>query len=135
MNFYKIRPPFYVMPSLFDTELEDALEKGLVFDAGYMSRAASGKVPWAVVSKAAWEVCVKPPENAQWMNKHERLWNLLWAMRSALINWQMDEENILRFSVTVKDGDLNETEVNLKAVIGIEHDWEVCFVVMLPWEG
>ena len=132
---------FSAMPQPID-ELEDfgpvihqysraqAIEDGVLIDAGKMAQVVGFRFPVALTS-AAWSECVDGPKVGTQLCEEERLVNTL---RSLAVAASQSHGDNVKFTTTILDVNGAVQHVPLKAVCGPGDTRESVITLMLPHE-
>ncbi len=109
----------------------EALEDGVLIDAGPLARELGFKYPVALTA-AAWHDCVTLPTGATGQDERGRLWDILWPMHLAVRRAEKPVTAV-QFDVVVRTG-TRRVRKTLRAVCGPADDGSPCVRVMLPDE-
>jgi hypothetical protein len=109
-------------------------EDGVLVDVSCLAKDAGFKIPVAMTA-AAWETCVRVPEGVTCQDETGRLWDVLnvlfFSIRGSRNNRDADE---VRFTVSVRNNNEANEDVQLKALCGPGDNAEPVITIMLPEE-
>lgn len=108
----------------------DAIEDGVLVDAGEMAKKAGFKHPVAITA-AVWEQYLEEPEGFPFQDDHGWLWQMLYMLRIAILEGGSRDQ----VNYTLYPDDDGKTEpIHLKAICGSGDDAEPVITIMLPDE-
>ncbi len=111
-----------------------ALADGVLVDASKLAAEAGFKYPVALTS-AAWAECVTVPDGADDQDEVGRLWDVLNVLLFAIRNKpQSGLTSEVRFTVSVRTGEVTSEDINLKSLCGPGDDAAPVITIMLPDE-
>lgn len=111
-----------------------AIEDGVLVDASSMAREAGFTFPVAITD-TVWSLYVKVPDGVFGQDEQGRLWDILNVLRFDIARRKNEEENdIILFTVLVKNDNSQPKTVKLKAVCGPGDDPKPVITIMLPEE-
>lgn len=107
-----------------------AIEDGVLVDAGEMAKEAGFKFPVAITA-AVWGKYISVPEGVEGQDLQGRLWDVLYMLYVAIL--KDGSRNQVDFSLYVNN-DGRPKPVYLKAICGPGDDAEPVITIMLPHE-
>lgn len=111
-----------------------AIEDGVLVDASIMAREAGFKFPVAITD-TVWALYVKAPDGIFDQDEKGRLWDILNVLRYEIARRKNEEENdIILFTVLVKNDNSRPRPFKLKAICGPGDDPRPVITIMLPDE-
>ena len=112
----------------------EALEDGVLVDAGMMAQEAGLKWPVAL-TRGVWAAYVEVPPGVQGQNETGRLWDILWMAAFAARKTVRGGRELL-FSLHVRNDNRDRTPPlrRLKMVSGPGDDGEPVLTILLPEE-
>ena len=119
---------------IFSYTRAQAIADGVLVDVSELAKEAGFKYPIALTS-AAWADCVTVPEGADDQDEIGRLWDVLNVLRFTVqgqAGWR-DQADV-RFTVSVRTGEVTSEDVQLKALCGPGDNAEPVITIMLPDE-
>ena len=119
-----------MMKVIYAYTRKQALEDGVLVDAGEMAKEAGFKFPVAITA-AAWEQYVEVPQGAECQDEQGRLWDILYMLHIAILKDGGRDQ--VDFSLYVNN-DGKAKPVYLKAICGPGDDAEPVITIMLPHE-
>ena len=112
---------------------EQAIDDGMLVDVSYLARQVGVHFP-TTVTQTVWASYVAVPEGVVGQDEQGRLWDILWMFRMAVGKDGNGDTDQFRFSLLVRNDNLEATEVSLKAICGPGDKGEPVVTIMLPEE-
>jgi hypothetical protein len=112
---------------------EQAIADGVLVDVSYMGRQVGIRIPVAV-TQAVWAEYVAVPEGVSCQDEQGRLWDILWMFRFEAANPKNRENEMMLFTLRVRNDNTSPKEVTLKAICGPGDDGKPVLTILKPDE-
>jgi ABC-type uncharacterized transport system YnjBCD permease subunit len=113
----------------------EAIADGRLMDVSEMASDVGFRFPVCLTSRTWWAV-IEPTQRARRLGQSSeaRLWELLWAVRCALLRRVCLERAAITFRVQLSEGEGRARTVTLRAVCAPGDDSRPTLTVMMPDE-